>query len=161
MTRSYQRHGLSRLMRRGYAQGLGGIDGRKAPFKAAARWAGALEEQLGADMTPAKATLLVTGMMVYARLECAYRWLGPQMIERGGSALVNTKRRAAYPVVDQIGRWAEHLNRIVLQLGLERRGDAGETESAIVALVKADLRKKRRRADAANRRTVQVQAEPE
>jgi hypothetical protein len=136
-------------MRRGYAQGLGGIDGRKAPFKAAARWAGALEEQLGADMTPAKATLLVTGMMVYARLECAYRWLGPQMIE------------AAYPVVDQIGRWGEHLNRIVLQLGLERRGDAGETESAIVALVKADLRKKRRRADAANRRTVQVQAEPE
>jgi|RhiMetdeSRZDD1v2_1073273.scaffolds.fasta_scaffold1360797_1 hypothetical protein len=32
MPRSYQRHGLTRLMRRSYAQGLGGIDGRRAPF---------------------------------------------------------------------------------------------------------------------------------
>ena len=126
MARSYQKHGLTKLMRRSYAQGLGGIDGRRAPFKAAARWASALEEQLGADLTPAKATLLATGMMVYARLECAYGWLGPQMIKLGGSALINTKRRAAYSLVDQIGRWEEHLNRIVVQLRLHQRSIAGE-----------------------------------
>jgi len=110
--RPYQRHGLTVILR----GGAGGIDARRAPFRAASEWARKVAEQLGGPLTATQATRLHLAELKIARLSAVYRWLAPQLIAAGGLAVVNTKRRQPYAVADYLDRTEDSLLRLLKEL---------------------------------------------
>ncbi len=117
MAEPRKQHGLHTLTRRVSARGLNAIDGRCRTSKALVQWRRDLIQDLGGNeaITTQQATLIEIAARTKLILDSIDVWL------LGQASLVNARKRAVLPVVQQRGQLADSLARLMSQLGLERR----------------------------------------
>jgi len=115
--RTYTRHGMSALMVRVKLRGIQAIDRRSAPARALLAWRRELLEHLGGAEHATAAQRLLVDKAVNAELLIGHGMA--YLLER--ASLVNRRRHAFLPLVEQIQRLADSQARILVQLGLERR----------------------------------------
>ena len=145
MARPYQKHGLAALQRRLHVRGLASLDRRSATFRRAMEWRRELESELGDELTGTRRTILDLSTMRMILLDHGYRWLIEQLETKGALSLINTKRRSLYPLAQQLAQLSETQERSMERLGLDRQHRPTESEQAIVAAVRQDLRRSRKK----------------
>lgn len=107
-------HGMERKLSRG---GLSMLDGRSALARSVRDWRADVAADLGgeAELSRAKLTLLDIAAQDVVLLAVADGWLQEHARE-----VVNRRKRAFVPLVEQRLRVASHLADVLKQLGLER-----------------------------------------
>ncbi len=115
--RTYTRHGLNALKARVKVRGLAAIDRRTAAARTLIAWRRELIADLGGEQAISAQQRALVELAVRTRLfvESLDAWI------MGQPSLVNARRRAAHPVVQQRQQFADALSRYLAQLGLERR----------------------------------------
>jgi hypothetical protein len=110
------RHGLTALMRRVHARGLGALDARSSAVRAVNAWTAALVNDLGgaSNISTQKATLIDAA----ARTQLFLSHIDCYLLEQG--SLVNRRKRSLWPVVRERQALVDSLARLLGQLGLER-----------------------------------------
>src|SRR2546421_173899 len=117
------RHGLNALKARVKVRGLGAIDRRTAAGRSLIRWRHELIADLGGSQAVGAAARMLVDDAVRARLylDALDVWLLEQ------ASLVDKRRRSVIGVLRERQQLADHLARVLGQLGLERRAPAGPT----------------------------------
>jgi hypothetical protein len=110
--RPYQVHALTSVLRGDVA----GVDGRKAPFRAAFQLSRALAEQLGGELAASQAAKLHLLERKVARLSTVYAWLEPKLVTDAALALVNSKRRQPYALAAWLDAAEDSVLRLLAQL---------------------------------------------
>jgi hypothetical protein len=107
-------HGTAAALSR---SGLSALDGRSALARAVRDWKAAVAEDLGGDVTLSQAqrTLLEAAAVDVVLLGVADAWL-----RENASSVVNKRKRAFVPLVEQRLRVATHLAGLLETLGLKR-----------------------------------------
>lgn len=116
--RPYRKSGLHAAKAALSKRGLSALDGRSAIARAVRAWWAAVASDLGgeAELSQQQRTLLDVAAQDVVLLQVADSWLQ----EHAGS-VVNKRRRAFVPLVEQRLRVAAHLAGLLKDLGLERK----------------------------------------
>jgi hypothetical protein len=125
--RPYTRHGLNALMARVSLKGLRAIDRRTAPARAVLDFRRELLEDLGGEPAVSAAQLALVDVAARTRLYLDH--VDAVLLERR-SLIV--RRTRLLPLVEQRGRLADSLARVLGQLGLERRPPTAPSLEAYV-----------------------------
>jgi hypothetical protein len=128
-TRPYSRHGLNALKARVKLRGLNAIDRRTVAGRTLVAWRAELLADLGGEETLSaqQRKLADLSARAAALLDHVDAWLFSQ------ESLVNTRRRSVLPVLLQRQSLADHLARLLGQLGLERRAKPLPSLSQVLA----------------------------
>jgi hypothetical protein len=107
-------HGTSTALSR---SGLSALDGRSALARSVRDWKAAVAEDLGGEavLSQAQRTLLEAAAVDVVLLNVADTWL-----RENASSVVNKRKRAFVPLVEQRLRVATHLAGLLETLGLKR-----------------------------------------
>jgi hypothetical protein len=114
--RTYTRHGLSALMVRVKLRGFRAIDSRTAGARAALDFRRELLDDLGGEAAVSAAQLALVEVAVRTRLYVDH--CDSVLMERASLVI---RRTRLLPLVEQRGRLADSLAKVLGQLGLERR----------------------------------------
>lgn len=116
-TKTRQYHGLTPLIRGRYTLDTGQIDGRYALGKTLQAWRSELVNSLGGETAISSQQSILIDMTIRDRLaiESIENWLA------GQPSLVNKKKRALFPIVQQLASLKDGLTRRLVALGLERK----------------------------------------
>ena len=127
--RPYARTGLNALKARVKLRGLGTVDRRTAAARDLIAFREELERDLGGRDNLSAQQLALVNLATRARLLLDHvdAWIFEQ------KSLVNSRARALLPVVKERQGLAEHLARVLGQLGLERRARPVATLAEIIA----------------------------
>jgi hypothetical protein len=126
--RSYQRHGLTPLIRARYKPNVRPLDGRSGPVQAMAQYRAELLASLGGADTLSAQELTLVEM-------CAKDWLILQTVDAHilQAGLFSKRKRAAYPLTVQRMQIADSLARRLNMLGLKRRSRPAQTLAELLA----------------------------
>ena len=116
--RKYQKHGLHGAQRALSKRGISALDGRSAIARAVRDWRAAVASDLGGDelLSQQQRTLLDVAAQDVVLLTVADGWL-----RENAEKIVNRRRRALVPLVEQRLKVASHLTGLLKDLGLERK----------------------------------------
>jgi hypothetical protein len=128
-TRPYVRTGLNALKARVKVRGLHAIDQRTASARALIAWRRDLLADLGGEAACSAQQRMLVEDAVRARLYLDH--LDAYLLEQ--ASLVNMRRRIVVPVLVARQQIADHLLRVLGQLGLERRAPAAPTLGQLLA----------------------------
>lgn len=120
MARPYQQSGYFALKRRLLPAGFDGLDHRSSLYQDAMAWQKALEEDLGGTLTATRAVILRNATVKNVLLQASAEWVLAQLQHHGPLAIVNSKRRQAYPLLREIAQLSESIDRAMVHLGLDR-----------------------------------------
>jgi hypothetical protein len=122
--RQYGKHGLHRAVTALSRRGLSALDGRSALARGVRDWRLAVATDLGGEveMSQAERTLLDVAAQDVVLLTVADSWL-----REHAESIVNKRKRAFVPLVEQRLRVASHLAELLKTLGLKRRAKPVKT----------------------------------
>ena len=111
-------HGTQRALSKG---GISALDGRSAIARAVRDWRASVAGDLGGEevLSQQQRTLLDVAAQDVVLLSVADGWL-----RENAEKIVNKRRRALVPLVEQRLKVASHLTGLLKDLGLERRAKA-------------------------------------
>jgi hypothetical protein len=126
----YTRHGLTAPMVKVKLAGFGAIDRRTAAARATLAFKHELVAALGgeAGLSPQRRKLIDLVARASLLLDHIDAWLFQQR------SLVNARAKTLLPVLVQRQAIADHLNRLLDKLGLDRHGPTSLRQSAVVIL---------------------------
>lgn len=115
--RAYRKSGFHRMNTAMSQRGLSALDGRSAIARAVRDWRAAVASDLGGQdvLSQAQRTLLDVAAQDVVLLSVADTWL-----RENASGIINRRRRAFVPLVEQRLRVASHLAGLLETLGLKR-----------------------------------------
>jgi hypothetical protein len=126
--RPYRKSGFHALVRATTRAGLSALDGRSSTARAIKLWKAQMAADLGDGLSSQERTILDVAAVDMALLAVADAWL-----KENAGRVVNKRRRAFVPLVEQRLRVASHLAELLKTLGIKRVAKQVPTLGAYLA----------------------------